>query len=116
MSRTTRLASALLLACWTSPLAASAYCDGYADEVYMLADGTISIWPTWRSSYTYLCNVRADWKGVPSETCKHWYATLNLAVAEQQPIRVYYEDPVSNCATLPEYAASPGPAYVMLKK
>ena len=96
--------------------AADSYCGPTTiSEVLTYNDGSILIFAPWRGSYTMLCNVQTNWKGVTPNTCFAWFSTVSTAVAQQKPILVFYYDSAGvDCATMPNYANSPAPGYVKL--
>ncbi len=69
--------------------------------------------PSYYSSYTQICNVKADWKGVSKDVCWGWFSQVNTAVVEARHIRVYYLTSLA-CDALGTYGNAPAPYYVML--
>lgn len=57
--------------------------------------GTV-LWPR-------LCNVRATANGVVPEACKAMYASLLVAQASGKTVTFWINDPVTSCATLPQW-------------
>lgn len=97
------------------PAHASLYCAGNPTAIYTTSDGHVSMRNTWRNDWTYICNVNEEWKGVPPQTCWAWFAQINSAIVENKQMTLLYMLPDSSaCATLPTYASSPAPAYVLM--
>lgn len=81
-------------------------------------DGSVSIYSSWRNSWTFICNVNEEWKGIPPQTCWAWFAQLNSSIMENRPVIIAYNAyaDVSACATIPAYGGAAAPMYVRMQK
>ncbi|MEP2103982.1 MAG: hypothetical protein ABJP02_17785 [Parasphingorhabdus sp.] len=96
---------------------AAAFCDGAITQTITYANGSVLIRGAWRNSYTQICNVKTEWKGVTPDVCYVWVSHASNAVTENKPVIVHYTGlDQAECATMPNYGGSPAPAYVMLKQ
>ncbi|MDE1265403.1 hypothetical protein [Vibrio aestuarianus] len=63
-----KLLLALLL---VSPSAlADISCYGEVKNVLQYANGSVNVLTTYRNQYTYICNIKNDWKGVSPQACQ----------------------------------------------
>jgi hypothetical protein len=93
--------------------AATIYCSGTLDAVYVTNDGQFVLRGTWRNDYTMICNLRQTWTGVAPETCAFWYAMMVTSKTNAKAVTLYYPNSSYTCATLPTYESAPAPGYVM---
>ncbi|MDE1313077.1 hypothetical protein MEG05_01930 [Vibrio aestuarianus] len=107
-----KLLLALLL---VSPSAfADISCSGEVKNVLQYANGSVNVLTTYRNQYTYICNIKNDWKGVSPQACQGMLSILLTAQSTGKKIATYYTGDQYTCQTLPHYGSSPGPVYVGL--
>ena len=112
--KTLALALILVTALPLRALAAT-NCLGTVTDVYTHAAGSVVIRSSWRNDWTQVCDVNAEWKGVPSQSCWSWFALLSAAVTDSKSVAIYYPNlQPAECATMPTYASSPAPGLVRL--
>lgn len=109
------LLGTLIAIVMASPAAAfPRWCDGTPGNFYIRTDGAAIYQASWRGGdYVQVCNVRVEWKGVPTDVCLTWVAKIDAAVALGKNIRIKYDD-APPCDQVPTNGAAPGPNYVML--
>ncbi|MEO9599812.1 hypothetical protein [Parasphingorhabdus sp.] len=105
-------AGAILLA--TAAPAFALQCLGTLTNVYLNDAGAVIILPSYAPSYTQICNIKTDWKGISKDICWGWFSQANNAVVESRQFRVSYQDTSATCGTLPAYSNAPAPYYIML--
>lgn len=88
-------------------------CAGTLTNVYLNDQGDVIILASYAPSYTQICNIKTDWKGISKDICWGWFSQANNAVVESRQFRVSYATSGA-CNTLPTYGNSPAPYYVML--
>ena len=106
---------AMLLFVHAPVYAGPVWCYGTITQVLTYADGTVSIFPTWRNDWINVCNLNNTVKGISPMTCVAWYAVIKSA-ASKQPLQttvMFYQD-MAACEVVPTYANSPAPGYLML--
>lgn len=97
------------------------YCDGFVNKMYIHQSGELFILPSYRNDWMKVCNVKADWQGISPIVCQAWLTTLKDALSgngtgtgTRMGITVQYVS-MNTCSTLPTYADSPKPGYIMVK-
>lgn len=96
---------------------AAAYCSGPISHTLTYASGDVLILSSWRSTWTQVCNVKQEWKGVTPEVCYLWFSKISSAITEDKSMTVYYAGiEQSECATMPTYGGAPAPGYMLLTK
>ena len=108
------LACAAALASAT-PAFSYAYCQGMIRETFTDHEGSVYIFGDWRQSYTKICNLNNTWDGIPTQTCFAWFSLVNSSISYAKPVILYYPN-LNSCSTIPDYASSPAPYYVMYEK
>ncbi|WP_341664792.1 hypothetical protein [Vibrio sp.] len=98
----------------SSSVSANYDCTGTVNHVLVYADGSVNLHATYRNGYTYVCNLKNDWKGVSPQACKGMLSTLLTAQSTGKTINTYYKS--YTCETLPHYDSAPGPVYVGIVK
>jgi hypothetical protein len=93
-------------------------CTGNFDDVLVRANGDLVVHSTWRSDWTYLCNVNAaTGAAVSAKTCASWLALATVAVDTQKPTTTSYtSNTLANCAVVPTDNSAPAPDSVMFMK
>jgi hypothetical protein len=91
------------------------YCSGTIDNLYVEANGELTIRPSYHSNYTGICNILTPRFGIEPQLCVMWFAILHKANADNSPILIQYPNTGTSytCATLPIYSSTPAPGYVM---
>ncbi|WP_114786525.1 hypothetical protein [Vibrio tetraodonis] len=98
----------------SSSVSAAYDCTGTVNHVLVYADGSVNLHATYRNAYTYVCNLKNDWKGVSPQACKGMLSTLLTAQSTGKTINTYYKS--YTCETLPHYDSAPGPTYIGIVK
>ncbi len=109
------LAAVLIgLMCTTTSYAASFGCYGKVTSLLTYANGGVNIRSSWRSNYTFICNLNAEWKGISPTTCAMWVGLVSSAMTDNANVQTYYTSPDDEftCATMDIYGAAPPPVYV----
>lgn len=115
MNRWITLTVALLTA--STGAQAELYCEGKVQRVLIYGNGELMILTDYAGNWTTICNVEAPRAGVSTNTCKSWQASLNIALAADKTVTIYYGDAaLKSCGTLPTYGAAPAPGYVSVVK
>lgn len=106
-----RLAASLVIG--LLPLAALAdfQCNVQVRNVLVYSDGSVNVYHTGRSDYTYICNLKTERLGVDTATCAIW-TSMVLALKKNANTAQFYYAGSGSCATLPTYTFSPAPVYV----
>jgi hypothetical protein len=99
----------------TSVFAANIWCTGTVRRVLVSKSGLVEVMGSWRGDWTGICNVKQDWQGVDPQTCMTWFAQTEKSLTTAKQVTIEYTGVDVDCATLPTYSGSPGPAYVMLR-
>lgn len=97
-------------------MAGQTLCVGDIPRYYVTTSGILAIQPTFHPSYVQLCGLDSEWKGVPAESCKAWFATILAAYHANTTIRISYDATdvsAGGCASIVDYGGSPAPRYVM---
>ena len=110
-----KLLALILLSTLTSvSYAAPQWCSGKVTQVWINETGNLYIYGDWINNHTMICNVNEAWNGVTPAVCNNWFSIVLAARLSNTNVKVHYADGyVDSCATIPAYAASPRPAYVM---
>jgi len=45
----------------------AAWCRSNINNTPTCYNGDVGIWSAWRSAWTTMCNVKIEWKGIPTE-------------------------------------------------
>ncbi|MBS0449128.1 MAG: hypothetical protein JSR59_24670 [Proteobacteria bacterium] len=98
------------------PSAFAMHCGRQITNSYVDAGGSVVILGTWGSGYQQICNVNATWNNVSPTTCKGWLSVVELVTATGKTAILDMSDAVTSCSTIPGYASSPAPVYVMLQQ
>jgi hypothetical protein len=93
--------------------AGTIYCEGSVVSVYVSSSGEVVFQPSYRADYTEVCNLDGSWQGISTEICYSWYSQLIAAKTHAKNVLLQYSTSYT-CATLPTYAGSPVPGYVMV--
>jgi hypothetical protein len=103
--------------CTTSSFAQQAnepqWCNWKVSNVWTAVDGMLYAYFKERGDHIALCNLRAEWKGVPKEACRAWNQYLTVASLTKKVVVVHYTSAPA-CAAIPYYSNAPAPVYVML--
>ena len=92
---------------------ARTYCTGNVRDLYVSDIGAVIVKGNWRGTWTQMCNLNENWKGILPPTCMAWFTLLQAAQRETRPIKVQYAGDL-DCSALPTYSNAPPPGYVML--
>jgi hypothetical protein len=93
--------------------AAPQACAGTMSNLWVAADGSVYVLPSWRGDYIRLCNTDVNLGAVTPATCMTWISLVRSAVQRQAQTIIYFaEAPV--CNLIPTYYNSPAVYYVML--
>ncbi|MEO9600703.1 hypothetical protein [Parasphingorhabdus sp.] len=112
---TSLLVIATLLA--SSGVNAAAWCQGNITNIVVHNNGAVNIYSTWRSAWTVICNVKTEWKDVPSEVCFTWFSIANTSIVENKTAVAYYPAiEQADCATMDLNTSAPGPGYLRLNQ
>lgn len=115
MNHRISICAAIIGACVTAVSdAATIYCGGTVVSLYVSDAGEVVFQPSYRSDYTQVCSLSGSWQDVSTETCYAWYSQLIAAKTHSKEVLLQYSVTGLTCATLPTYAASLKPAYVMV--
>ncbi|MEP2990308.1 MAG: hypothetical protein ABJN65_00985 [Parasphingorhabdus sp.] len=108
---------AIILMALPSTGNAAAWCSGNITNTFTTSSGEVVILGTWRGTWTSICNVKQEWKGVPPEVCYVWFSHVSNAITENKTVTVQYSAiDQTECATMPTYSTAPAPYYVMLNQ
>jgi hypothetical protein len=113
LARACVTALALFLA---SPAFAVIHCSGQITNSYVDSVGNVVILGTWLNGYQQICNVNTTWNGVSPTTCKGWLSIVELVTISGKTAILQMDDTVTSCSSIPNYASSPAPTYVMLQQ
>lgn len=92
------------------------WCTGLIKDVIVYKSGNLMVYSLLRNSYLTLCNTQTDRNGVGSSVCVRWYDMAMQASRNAVPLTIYYNDPAAtSCTTIPDYANSPAPGYLLIK-
>lgn len=99
---------------FASPSAKAAqWCSGKILGMYVDASSNVSIWGSYRSEWTTICNVSTAWKGIPTDLCKSWVALVTTLRITQEFATVFYSDDTA-CSAILSYGTAPAPGYIMI--
>jgi hypothetical protein len=115
MTNWRQAALGLTLAVASFTARADVYCSGTVRDHLVYHEGTVMLRATWKDDWHYVCNLKAPWKGVSTETCYTWFAILAAAKIHAKPIGIYYSGDTP-CSSLPSYDGAPGPLYIRLSE
>lgn len=102
-------ASAMIFS--TPSRAATQWCTGSIDHMFVEANGLLQVIPSWRGDWVAICSTAVVWKGVPTETCKTWQAVVLTAITTRVNTVIHYADAPA-CAQIPQYANAPAVGYI----
>lgn len=94
-------------------IASAEYCGGKINMLFVNKSGGVFLNGDWRNDYTQVCDVDSTWKAVSATTCKAWLAVATAAKVSSGTVLLSYGSYA--CGSLPTYANSPSPDYIMLK-
>ncbi|MCO7223006.1 hypothetical protein [Pleionea sp. CnH1-48] len=93
----------------------SLWCNGTVFNSYVSSSGDLIIRGSWRNDYTRLCNLQGSVHGIDAVTCSMWSSYIAASMTNAKKVIVYYGNANgAECNSLPTYAATPAPGYVML--
>lgn len=93
-----------------------AYCQGTVANVYIEANGDLSMYAGWRGDFIYICNINTGRGAINATTCTMWSAILLNAQLNNKPVLIFYPTLTQDqCSTMPTYGNAPAPGYVMAR-
>ena len=90
---------------------ASFQCNVTVQKVLIYNDGSVNVYHSGRSDYTYICNLSEERQGVSVTTCAMW-ASMLQNIKKNNGIAQFYYSGDGSCSTLSTYSASPAPVYI----
>jgi|SRR5687767_6538293 hypothetical protein len=112
-----RLAASLILGLLPLACLADFQCNGTVRDVLVYGDGSVNvrhaglIRPNNTTFFTFVCNLKTEWRGVDTATCAMWTSML-LALKTNGNTAQFYYLGTGSCANLPEYDLAPAPRYI----
>lgn len=114
MNRITNLVLSVALTAFASVASAEdVYCVGTVSNLYVEANGEMTIRTSYRNSYTAICNIKVPREGIDPQVCLVWFAILHKANIDNSQVIIRYPTAPGTCGNLPEYTLTPAPGYVM---
>lgn len=104
-----------LLALCSTNASATVICSGNIKNIAVRYTGEVRLVTSFQNGdwHFTICNVTAEWKGIPTDVCKMWASQAQVAYAADRLINIYYPDGTS-CATLTG-DTTPRPDWFILK-
>jgi hypothetical protein len=100
-----------LLVLYCSSVSAAFHCTVDVNRVLVYSSGAVNVNHTGRNDFTYICNLRQEWKGIDIVTCAMWTGMLQNTQNNDKKAIFYYNGEGS-CTNLPTYSNSPAPVYI----
>jgi hypothetical protein len=108
-----RVAMFIALCMVANPAKATIWCDGKITQFYTDSSGNFMILPTFRGDWVQICSVQSEWKGISTQICNTWVATVISGTLASKVFTMVYTD-LGDCLQIPSYSSAPAPAYVRL--
>lgn len=95
---------------------ASQVCSGNVNDIAVNRHGEVRIKTTFKSDNWFtVCKLDGTWNDISSDTCKVWISELQLGLAANKTIHIYYPDGTS-CSDMPYHADATRPDWVIVSK